>query len=289
MKISPRREVLMKQLKYDNVNLAKIYCKTNTPFAIDKSGVTDHKKTPPTRVVRPLGIGSIEYMVSGKGTVTENDKTFQVKEGDVFILHPRQYHDYYPDPDDPWVKIWLQISGYGVPEILRMYGLSKVNHIPDFDISEDISQIREVIGYNSDIKIINRYGPIFMIELLQKISNELNSRSDSLNQKTLVHYIREFIDNSPDGNITLDLLTNNFNISKNHLIRQFKKEYNITPNEYIMNHRNALAQSLLKRTSLTMQEIATQLNFCDTAYFSEFFRKRNGISPLKFREKYKIE
>ncbi len=270
-----------------DINLAEIYRKTNAPFAIDKTGNTNYKKHKPFRVTRPRGIGSIEYMVSGKGTVTENDRTFQVKAGDVFILHPGEYHDYSPDPDDPWHKVWVQISGFGVSDILRMYGLSKVNHIPDFDISEDISKIREVIGHNTDTKIIDRHGPIFMIELLQKLSDELKRRNTLEDQPTKISLIREFIENSPNGNITLDQLTEKFGISKNHIIRLFKKEYNITPNEYILSHRIALAQSLLKRTSLTMQEIATQLGFCDTSYFSEFFRKQTGMTPFQFRKKYK--
>ena len=245
------------------------------------------RKHKPIRVTRPRGIGSIEYVVDGKGTVTQNDRTFQVKAGDVFILHPGKYHDYFPAPDDPWVKGWVQISGFGVPDILRMYGLSNVDHIPDFDISEDISKIRKVIGRDTNTETIDRHGPIFMIELLHKLSDELKRRSTSENLPTKMSLIRDFIENSPNGNITLDQLTEKFGISKNHIIRLFKKEYNITPNEYILNHRIALAQSLLKRTKLTIQEIANQLNFCDSAYFSEFFKKQTGMTPLQFRKKYK--
>ena len=268
-------------------NFAEIYRRTTAPFAIDNSGKTDHQKHAMKRITRPRGIGSIEYVISGMGTITENDTTFTVKAGDVFLLHPGEYHDYYPDPDAPWQKLWLQVSGFGVPEILRMYGLSHVNHIPDFDLSEEILNIAQVINPESPLETVDEQGPILMIKLLQKIKGELDSRSSSQGTVSTVARIREVIETSPDANVTLSQLTKEFNVSKQHLIRIFKREYGITPHEYILNHRIALAQSLLKRTSLTMQEISNQLNFCDAAYFSEFFRKHVGISPLDFRKKYK--
>ena len=277
----------MRQVEYKNVDLSELHRKTNTPFAIDKTGITNHKKYENVRTIRPRGIGSIEYVISGRGTVTENDKTFPVKAGDVFILHPGQYHDYYPDPDDPWVKVWLQISGFGVPEILRMYGLSKVCHIPDFNISKDVAKIHKIIGYNTETDIIDREGPLLMIQLVQKLSDELKRRNHLETTRPLASHVRELIENSPDGNVTLEQLASEFHLSKHHLVRLFKQEYGITPYEYILNHRIGLAQSLLKRTSLTMQEIANQMNFCDAAYFSEFFRKKTGMSPLQFRKKYK--
>ena len=277
----------MRQVKYENTDLSELHRKTNTPFAIDNTGITDHQKYGSARITRPRGIGSIEYVVCGKGTVTENDKTFQVKAGDVFLLHPRQYHDYYPDPDDPWVKIWLQISGNGVPEILRMYGLSKVNHIPDFDLSEEVTSICEKIKHDTDTEIIDREGPILLIQLMQSISGELKKRSKQEASRPIAFHARELIENSLDGNVTLEQLAKNFHVSKHHLVRLFKQEYGITPHEYILNHRIGIAQSLLKRTSLTMQEIANQMNFCDAAYFSDFFRRQTGMTPLQFRKKYK--
>ncbi len=264
------------------LNFAELFRRTNAPFAIDKANRTRSQE----HILRPCGIGSIEYVVEGRGTITENKHTFQVKAGDVFILHPGQFHDYYPDPDAPWHRLWVQISGFGVPEVLRMYGLSKVNHIPDFDISEDIAKIRTVIGYETDPEIIDRYGPGLMCELCHRISKELERRNCK-EQPSIALQIRTAIDSVPDGSISLDQLAKEFHITKQHVIRVFKQEYGITPHEYILDLRVGISQSLLKRTHLTVQEIAIQLNFCDAAYFSEFFRKRVGMTPLEFRKKYK--
>ena len=266
---------------------AERFRRTTAPFAIDRTGISDAKNFPFKRILRPVGIGSIEYVIQGKGTVTENDKTFQVKAGDVFILHAKNYHDYAPDPEDPWIKIWVQVSGPLVPEILRAYRLSGVNHVPDFNLEEELRNIHRVIDKSTDLETIDREGPRLLLDLIQKIHEELRRRSSEQQPPSLAELVRMRIDDLPDGYITLDDLTGEFFVSKQHVIRVFKERYGITPHEYILNRRVGIAQSMLKRTNLSVKEIAAQLHFCDAAYFTEFFHRRTGIKPLEFRKKHR--
>lgn len=265
-----------------NVDYSELYRRTTAPFAIDMGRISRTQG----RIVRPLGAGSIEYVVAGRGTVTENDKTFRVKAGDVFILHAKNYHDYYPDPDDPWTRIWVQVAGPVAPEILRAYNLSNVNHIPDFDLEEYLLDITGKIPVEADPETVNREGPRVLLELVQKIHEELTRRSADRKDPSPEEMIHRRIDDLPDGYITLDQLTEEFHLSKQHMIRIFKARYGITPHEYILNRRLAIAQSLLKRTNLPVKEIAERLHFCGAAYFTEFFHERSGMKPLEYRKKY---
>lgn len=47
-----------------------------------------------------------------------------------------------------------------------------------------------------------------------------------------------------------------------------------------------ICKSLLE-TSLTLQEIAEELHFSDQAVLSKFFKRNNGMSPLKYRNQWK--
>ena len=268
---------------------SELFRRTNAPFAIDQTGPADYNVTQIGHIHRPVGPGSIEYVLRGKGIVTENDKTFRVKAGDVFILHARNYHDYRADPDDPWSKLWVQVSGPVVPEILRAYGLSHVNHIPDFDLKDEILNIRKLINKSTDVETIDREGPRLFLDLVQKIHAELVRRSSEKEPPSLAELVRMHIDDLSDGYTTLDELSGVFHVTKQHLIRVFKSRYGITPHEYILNRRVAIAQSLLKKTNLSVKQIAEQLRFCDAAYLTDFFRRRTGQTPLEFRKKYRTE
>lgn len=269
-----------------NKSLSELLKRTNAPFAIDLTGISSCSKGSDGRIIRPTGVGSIEFVLLGKGTVIENDRTFNVKEGDVFILHEGQYHNYYSDVEDPWTKIWVQVSGPAVPEILRAFGLSRVVHIPDFDLKEDFFKIHSLISKDTDVSTIDREGARLFLELVQKISDEMRKREKD-REPTPAEMIRHYIDIQSDGHITLEQLTEKFHFSKQYLIRIFKSRYGITPGEYIINRRVAIAQSLLKKTNLSVREISDQLNFCDATYFTDFFRKRTGITPLEFRKKFR--
>ena len=53
----------------------------------------------------------IEYIISGTGTVNDNGRIFNPREGDIYFLKRGENHLYYSDADEPWTKIWLNFSG----------------------------------------------------------------------------------------------------------------------------------------------------------------------------------
>ena len=57
--------------------------------------------------------------------------------------------------------------------------------------------------------------------------------------------------------------------------------------QIISDYLNREVCKLLLETSLTLQEIADELNFSDQAVLSKFFKRCNGVSPLKYRNEQK--
>jgi YesN/AraC family two-component response regulator len=48
----------------------------------------------------------------------------------------------------------------------------------------------------------------------------------------------------------------------------------------------AEAKILLDTSSLTVGNVATELNFSNQFFFSKFFKKHTGETPFQFRNKY---
>jgi transcriptional regulator GlxA family with amidase domain len=59
----------------------------------------------------------------------------------------------------------------------------------------------------------------------------------------------------------------------------------ISPVEYITRLRVQNAMSLLKQSSMSVQEIARQCGYDDPNYFSRLIRRHTRHSPLEFRRK----
>ena len=98
--------------------------------------------------------------------------------------------------------------------------------------------------------------------------------------------VKEYIDNNYRQSLSLDDLSTLFNINKFYLARKFKEEYGYTINQYVTNLRITTAKELLRFTDLNMTEIANDLGYNDSAYFTRVFTKEIGLSPLKFKKQW---
>jgi AraC-like DNA-binding protein len=67
--------------------------------------------------------------------------------------------------------------------------------------------------------------------------------------------------------------------------REFQKNYNDTPANYIRTKRLNEAQKLLQISTLSISEICYQVGFNDLSHFSKVFKKGIGISPIEYRHK----
>lgn len=67
--------------------------------------------------------------------------------------------------------------------------------------------------------------------------------------------------------------------------REFQKNYNDTPANYIRTTRLKEAQKLLQISTLSISEICYQVGFNDLSHFSKVFKKRVGISPAEYRDR----
>lgn len=66
--------------------------------------------------------------------------------------------------------------------------------------------------------------------------------------------------------------------------KKIKKQFRKTPSEIIQERIILEAKKLLHLTYKSVKEIAAELNFEDEFYFSRYFKKNTGLSPLHYRE-----
>ena len=95
--------------------------------------------------------------------------------------------------------------------------------------------------------------------------------------------VRRYIDNHFKENLTLDQLAQMVHISKYHLAHTFQEEFHISPISYLISRRIQESHFLLQETDHTISQIAQILGFSSLSYFSQSFRRLEGISPIEFR------
>jgi len=76
-------------------------------------------------------------------------------------------------------------------------------------------------------------------------------------------------------------------MSPSSFMRVFARTMGCSPMNYLSRIRTSKACSLLQETGLSISDIAGQVGFDDSNYFSRTFRKHLGVTPRKFRREGK--
>lgn len=74
-----------------------------------------------------------------------------------------------------------------------------------------------------------------------------------------------------------------------HISRSMKKFMNTTPTAYINDLRMNYAANMLINSNSSISEICYDSGFQNISWFYEYFKKKYGISPKKFRTLHKIQ
>lgn len=123
-----------------------------------------------------------------------------------------------------------------------------------------------------------------VVELILAIRKDAVSSSRS-EQSSAVFKAERYIDDNFTEKITLADLAEYVHLSPSYFQRLFSKVNGISPREYITEKRLKYAIDLILTSDLDMLEVAMSCGFNSQSYFNYCFKKKIGISPIKFREK----
>jgi AraC-like DNA-binding protein len=88
---------------------------------------------------------------------------------------------------------------------------------------------------------------------------------------------------STDDIIDMRQLASTYHMSYAHFRRAFKQQSGLSPYQYHLQLRINRARELLHSTTLSVGQVALQLNFPNPYYFSKIFKKKTGMSPSSWR------
>jgi AraC-like DNA-binding protein len=97
--------------------------------------------------------------------------------------------------------------------------------------------------------------------------------------------VLEYIHSNISYQLNVEELSDLAHVTKPYFIKLFKREFGISPIQYINSKKVERAQLLLFTTNKTIKEVAYTLGFSDQNYFIRIFRKMTGTTPEEYRRK----
>ena len=95
--------------------------------------------------------------------------------------------------------------------------------------------------------------------------------------------IKRYLDSNYREDISLDALAEIAHINKYYLAHTFQKEYGISPITYLNRRRIEESKYMLGNTGYSLAQISELMGFSSPSYFSQCFRKAEGLTPNEYR------
>ena len=230
------------------------------------------------------------FIVSGKGQFLIQDQSFPVNINNLVIINPNVSHTEASLNANPLEYIVLGIGGIELATSENSNGqFSILDHVESAEISSCLRNIlREMEQKNTGYEdICQAYMEILIIRLMRNTSLAVHAEPQFTSGNRQCSAVRRYIDLHFKESLTLEQLANEAHMNKYYLSHTFKQEYGISPINYMISRRIDESKYLLAETNLSMSQISQLLGFSSLSYFSQVFRKIQGITPMEFRQSFK--
>jgi len=239
------------------------------------------------------------YLQKGSGYHVIDANKYEIKPPCVFFMSPGQAHK---------LELSNDIEGFIFIFTSDFYLLNRSNQnsLIEFPFFYTIHQDNPplLLENENDIRFLetlfrqsiaetNRTGD-FTIELLRSIldlilttcaarypinENLVNKGKGQILVKRFFHLVEE----NHQKNLSLSDYAGMIGVTANHLTQTVKLLTGKTSSQIVKTKQLLEIKRLLVHTNLSVSEIANQLNFEDQSYFTKFFKRETGITPIQYR------
>lgn len=228
----------------------------------------------------------LHYITSGKGVFLDNE----FDESNGYLVVPNELEIVQADNEIPYEAYWIMFQGIAAMDTLKKCDLTKHNSVFKFSKNKQCAEIlRKVLFEVTPMNELEE-SYIMQADFYQIIALHMSEKQEtSTNIAFTAHKVGSFIENNYYQKIKIEDLAKDSNYTRNHLYKLFKKEYGISPQEYLLTLRIEKAKMLLRDNTknISVSDVASAVGFNDCLYFSRLFHKRTGVSPTEFKNNHR--
>jgi two-component system, response regulator YesN len=229
-----------------------------------------------------LGVGNGEEMLITKCDVEKNSHDLEV------YRHPLSQFEQYLETNDIEecksivIDLFQKLPNhYGIfAEVyykitsLLLVHFNKLHH-DDHGLS--IDRLINIAAHQSKSETIQ-----VLCDILEKLSLK---RKGILDERThrVIKKLNKHIPENLSKDLSLDTLANLVYMNPSYLSTLYKQYTGKNISDYITELRVEKAKDLLQHTSFKIHEIAEEVGFSTSGYFTRFFKKHVGMTPQEYR------
>ena len=241
------------------------------------------------------------YLSKGSGFHIIDGNKYEIQPPCVFFMSPGQAHK---------IEFSSDIEGYIFIFTSEFYLINQTNQnrLIEFPFFFTIRQENRplILESKQDVQFLETLfskgiaevekGDKFSVDLLRSVLDliltsctVLYKSDENLLPKgrgnIVVKKFLQLVEENYQNNLTVNEYAYKLSVTPNHLTQTVNQLTGKTSSQIIKAKQVLEIKRLLVHTNLSVTEIAGRLNFPDQSYFTRFFKRETGISPLQYRVK----
>jgi len=259
----------------------------------------------------PFGLHAHEFaeiviITAGRGVHVTGKETYPLNAGDAFVIGGSRQHDYHSMENLCLMNILFQpdklnlrtndlraLPGYNA--LFTLEPAWRRRHQFNGRLRLTSSELRVLMTYVNTLEeelATRKCGFKFMATAaFMQIVGYLSrcyAQAKNPDSRALLRIgtAISHLESNYHEPINLDQLAAIAHMSKRNFVRSFQAAMGVSPIAHLIQLRVNRGASLLRRTELTVTEIAFQVGFSDSNYFTRQFRKLLGVTPGQCRKQH---
>lgn len=223
-------------------------------------------------------------VLSGRGSLETEGRTYELEYGDCFIFHPGQSLSASLDPENPLVVAAAHFTFAGgsrrlEPPLHRKLG-PETGFVGEL-AGRAVSHAREGRTKEADYWLGAALTAIFETDAeLRRIPGSLLAWRERMQR------VADEIVRNPERRHDFRVFSKRLKMSYDHFARSFKKVCGRSPEDFAVESRMERARTLLLFSNCNVSEIAERLGYSSLYFFSRQFKERNGVSPRAYKARH---
>lgn len=233
-----------------------------------------------------------EFVVitNGSACVNLDDNMYILEKSQGIIYKPNEFHHISAPSENGFTQTVISFCAKCFPKFQN-----RILHLTlnELRMLEDIVELSDEIFEKDGIRVLNfsvvdtykteKFRLKLELLLLDIIFKDENNQKSDLKMKDIYLMAVKLMEENPSVNYKTKDIAERFMISQSYLKKIFKKYANCGVRQYFNDIRVRIACAYLDNGK-SVKEVSMLLGFSDQNYFSTFFKRIKGISPVEFKK-----
>ncbi len=227
------------------------------------------------------------YITKGEGYFESGStRRTRVEKGMLIMLFPGQWHTYRPNRTTGWNEYYIGFEGPTADNMVRAGFFAPQSQILEVGFHEGLVNLftRAIDIAKEDKASAQQYLAGVVLHIVGKILSTANNRhwdNTRINQK--IERAKIIMNENLLGDVSPEQIAESLNISYSWFRKVFKSYTGYAPAQYFQELKINRAKQLLTDTTLSIKEIAFELNYNSTEHFFSIFKRKTRLTPTAYR------